>query len=437
MNPSIRRYIPVVAIVALLLVAVYFGQPDRMTGSAAGAGCAGSQGQFVAENEAGTVTTSAQDSVRAVLRFDSTATDAGEITSLDDLKLVVEEMGADALPALLEELRDTGCMTTNSAELIDLVQVLGDQPDFDGQLYGVLADTLLEVATMALDNAGDGDSEMSIEALDGGKGDRAEMQADVADAGADSAPEMQAQDVAAGGRTFEGGPAYNCAADALEVVQIWAASKLDGNDFVKKLEQQIDGLEPGAKSALELVELLAELAPHDEDWARAFETMALDQEMDKDARGLACDAAVARESELTAMRDDLSLLTSPPAAVCLLEASVAFEDASVASWGLKHEEPTVRFAALSVFREIGGDDDVTLLLMHLFPALGEEPNGFEDSERGLTVKAIAAVVAESETNTNDLLSGAMDLSAQAQELGSIWLDQLAQAVGDWESELKQ
>jgi hypothetical protein len=124
MNPSIRRYLPVVAVVGLLLVAVYFGQPDRMTGSAAGAGCAGGQGELVTENEAGTVTKTALDSVRAIVNFDSAAAEAGEMASLDELKVTVEEMGIDAVPALLEELRDSGCMTTNSAELIDLVQFL-------------------------------------------------------------------------------------------------------------------------------------------------------------------------------------------------------------------------------------------------------------------------------------------------------------------------
>lgn len=77
MNPSTRRYLPVIGVVALLLVAVYFGQPDRMTGSAAGAGCAGGQGQLVAENEAGAVTQAAYDSVRAVVKFNADAEEAG------------------------------------------------------------------------------------------------------------------------------------------------------------------------------------------------------------------------------------------------------------------------------------------------------------------------------------------------------------------------
>ncbi len=427
MNPSIRRYLPVVAVVALLLVAVYFGQPDRMTGSAAGAGCAGGQGQFVAENEAGTVTKSAQDQVRAIINFDAAAFEAGEMASLDDLKTTVEELGVDALPALLEELRDTGCMTTNSAELVDLVQILGDQPDFDGQLYGVIADTLLDVATMSLANAGSDEREMSIAEHDGGKGDAPQMQAGLDTAGEPDEPQMQAKDAAEGGRTFD------CAVDALDVVQGWAAGRVDTDDVLKKITGEIDELQPGSAAAVELVEMLAELAPSDDEWAAVFENMAIDQEMDKEARGLACDAAVDRDSDLPTMRNDVSLVTSPQAAVCLLEASISFEDDSYASWGLKNDDQSVRIAALGVFAEAGGDDDVNALLMHLFPAPASEPVGFDDSERGATVKAIIRVVAESETPVDELLAGALDISAQAaDEVSQVWLNELASSISGWE-----
>ncbi len=428
MNPSIRRYLPVVAVVGLLLVAVYFGQPDRMTGSAAGAGCAGGQGQFVTENEAGAVTKTALDSVRAIVNFDSAAAEAGEMASLDELKVTVEEMGIDAVPALLEELRDSGCMTTNSATLIDLVQILGDQPDFDGQLYGIISKTLLDVAVIALDDAGSrSEPTMTTELANTGKGDEPDMQAGLADAGESDEPTMQAADAAQGGRTFD------CAVGALDVVQEWSSARTDSVETAKKVLEQIDSLAAGSKSSVELVELLAELAPSDEEWATIFENISVDQELDKDARGLACDAAVERESSLSVLRNDLSALTSPAAAVCLIEASPAFEDSSYAAWGLKHEEASVRLTALGVFSEIGGDSDVEMLLSHLFQSPGAEPRGFDDAERSATVKAIATVVSESETEAADLLIGAMDFSNQAAELGGTWLEILDRAVENWDA----
>ena len=246
MNPSTRRYLPVIAVVALLLVAVYFGQPDRMTGSAAGAGCAGGEGQLVAENEAGAVSQAAYDSVRAVVKFNADAEEAGEMASLEDLKATVEDMGLAAVPALLEELRDTGCMTTNSAELIDLIQILGEQPDFDGELYGVIADTLLDVAVMSLDDASPNDgAEMTTELADGGEANEPEVQAVLDDAGNDGTT-MQAADAAnKGGRTFD------CAIDALDVVREWSSAKTDADETLKKILEQIDEAGAGSKSVVE------------------------------------------------------------------------------------------------------------------------------------------------------------------------------------------
>jgi hypothetical protein len=427
MNPSTRRYLPVIAVVALLLVAVYFGQPDRMTGSAAGAGCAGGQGQLVAENEAGAVTQTAYDSVRAVVKFNADAEEAGEMASLEDLKATVEDMGVSAVPALLEELRDSGCMTTNSAELVDLIQILGEQPDFDGELYGVIADTLLEVAVMSLDDASSNDGvEMTTELADGGEGDEPSVQAVLDDAGNDGTV-MQAADAAnKGGRTFE------CAIDALDVVREWSAAKIDADESLKKIIEQIDGATPGSKSTVELIELLAELAPRDSDWGAIFENMSVDQEMNKDARGLACDAAVERGSKLQVLRDDLEAVNSPAAAVCLIEESVSFEDSSYAHWGIKSSESAVRLAAIATFTEVGGDQDIERLLIHLFTVSGQEPSGFDDSERSMTVKAIVDLVAQSETEAFDLLVSAADFAGQADELGQIWLEELDAALPNWE-----
>lgn len=431
MNPSTRRYLPVIGVVALLLVAVYFGQPDRMTGSAAGAGCAGGQGQLVAENEAGAVTQAAYDSVRAVVKFNADAEEAGEMASLEDLKATVEDMGAAAVPALLEELRDTGCMTTNSAELVDLIQILGDQPDFDGELYGVIADTLLDVAVMSLDDAsGDDGAEMTAELANAGESDEPAVQAVLDDAGNDGTT-MQAADAAnKGDRTFE------CAIDALDVVREWSAAKTDADETLKKVLEQIAEAAPGSKSVAELVELLAELAPQDAEWADTFEGMAVDQEMDKDARGLACDAAVERESKLQVMRDDLSAVTSPAAAVCLIEESPSFEDASYAHWGIKSDESSVRLASIATFIEVGGDQDIERLLVHLFTAPQDEPRDFDDSERATTVKAITALVEESEVEGFDLLASAADL-AEASESGAAWLEELDAALPNWEPSSKE
>jgi hypothetical protein len=426
MNPSTRRYLPVIGVVALLLVAVYFGQPDRMTGSAAGAGCAGGQGQLVAENEAGAVTQAAYDSVRAVVKFNADAEEAGEMASLEDLKATVEDMGTAAVPALLEELRDTGCMTTNSAELVDLIQILGDQPDFDGELYGVIADTLLEVAVMSLDDASGNDgAEMTAELANAGESDEPEVQAVLDDAGNDGTTMQTADAANKGDRTFD------CAIDALDVVREWSAAKTDADETLKKVLQQLADGPEGSKSAVELVELLAELAPQDSDWAATFEGIAIDQKMDKNARGLACDAAVERESKLQVMRDDLSSVNSPAAAICLIEESPSFEDASYAHWGIKSDESSVRLAAITTFIEVGGDQDIERLLIHLFTDIQDEPRDFDDSERAMTVKSITALVNESETEGFDLLASAADL-AHAAELGAVWLEELDAALPNWE-----
>jgi hypothetical protein len=426
MNPSTRRYLPVIGVVALLLVAVYFGQPDRMTGSAAGAGCAGGQGQLVAENEAGAVTQAAYDSVRAVVKFNADAEEAGEMASLEDLKATVEDMGTAAVPALLEELRDTGCMTTNSAELVDLIQILGDQPDFDGELYGVIADTLLEVAVMSLDDASGNDgAEMTAELANAGESDEPEVQAVLDDAGNDGTTMQTADAANKGDRTFD------CAIDALDVVREWSAAKTDADETLKKVLQQLADGPEGSKSAVELVELLAELAPQDSDWAATFEGIAIDQKMDKNARGLACDAAVERESKLQVMRDDLSSVNSPAAAICLIEESPSFEDASYAHWGIKSDESSVRLAAITTFIEVGGDQDIERLLIHLFTDIQDEPRDFDDSERAMTVKSITALVNESETEGFDLLASAAEL-AHAAESGAAWLEELDAALPNWE-----
>jgi hypothetical protein len=381
----------------------------------------------VAENEAGAVTQTAYDSVRAVVKFNADAEEAGEMASLEDLKATVEDMGVSAVPALLEELRDSGCMTTNSAELVDLIQILGEQPDFDGELYGVIADTLLEVAVMSLDDASSNDGvEMTTELADGGEGDEPSVQAVLDDAGNDGTV-MQAADAAnKGGRTFE------CAIDALDVVREWSAAKIDADESLKKIIEQIDGATPGSKSTVELIELLAELAPRDSDWGAIFENMSVDQEMNKDARGLACDSAVERGSKLQVLRDDLEAVNSPAAAVCLIEESVSFEDSSYAHWGIKSSESAVRLAAIATFTEVGGDQDIERLLIHLFTVSGQEPSGFDDSERSMTVKAIVDLVAQSETEAFDLLVSAADFAGQADELGQIWLEELDAALPNWE-----
>jgi hypothetical protein len=322
-------------------------------------------------------------------------------------------------------------MTTNSAELVDLIQILGDQPDFDGELYGVIADTLLDVAVVSLDDAsGDDGAEMTAELANAGELDEPAVQAVLDDAGNDGTT-MQAADAAnKGDRTFE------CAIDALDVVREWSAAKTDADETLKKVLEQIAEAAPGSKSVVELVELLSELAPQDAEWADTFEGMAVDQEMDKDARGLACDAAVERESKLQVMRDDLSAVTSPAAAVCLIEESPSFEDASYAHWGIKSDESSVRLASITTFIEVGGDQDIERLLVHLFTAPQDEPRDFDDSERAMTVKAITALVEESEVEGFDLLASAADL-AEVSESGAAWLEELDAALPNWEPSSKE
>ncbi|MBJ95980.1 MAG: hypothetical protein CMP23_16070 [Rickettsiales bacterium] len=440
MSPSIRRYLPIVAVVGLLLVAVYFGQPDRMTGSAAGSGCAGGQGQLITENEAGAVTKGAQDAVRAIIDFDVMAAEAGQTKSMDDLKGELEDMGTVAVPALLEELRDLGCLSANADELVDVVRILGDQPDFDGMIYPILADALLEAATMALDDAGEGNDREMVAGLDDAGSSSGGVTIAENNAGEEAVEVTAMEDTAGdseGSVKIKGsdgfGPAQECASEALDLISEWAGAEVDGEVVIKKLMAQIDDLAAGSKSAIELVELLDEVAPRDAEWAATFEAISLEQTMDKEARGLACDAAVARESELSEMRSDLSAVTSPFAAVCLVEASSSFEDTSVATWGLKSDEPDVRGAALTVLEEAGGVANVEDLLAHLFIAAGAEPRGYGEAERMSTVKTIASLIEASENEASELLVGAVDLASQAGAVGEQWLGILDDSISSWEA----
>ena len=136
------------------------------------------------------------------------------------------------------------------------------------------------------------------------------------------------------------------------------------------------------------------------------------------------------------MRDDLSAVTSPAAAVCLIEESPSFEDASYAHWGIKSDESSVRLASIATFIEVGGDQDIERLLVHLFTAPQDEPRDFDDSERATTVKAITALVEESEVEGFDLLASAADL-AEASESGAAWLEELDAALPNWEPSSKE
>ena len=419
MNPSTRRYLPVVAIVALLLVAVYFGQPDRMTGSAAGAGCAGGQGQLATENELGVVEKDALDSVRAVANFDTSLYEAGEIASLEDLKANVEEFGASALPALLEEINSSQCMSASSAELIDLVQIIGEQEDFDNMIRTVVSKSLLQAAVYALDTAGSDDSE-------------GEMQAETHTAGVgDNKPAPEVQISEAGQKSSAA-----CAERSLELVQGWAASsESDLDEMIAKVEEVLGSLEESDPSAIELVALLDELTSEDETWAKSFEKLATDQSVHKDARGLACEAAVARGSVLSSLREDVASITSPAVSVCLIESSVEWEDSvQFAAWGLKNQEESVRLAAITAYAEVGGSDDILGLLSHLFAENSSAEIGISvtDSERTATVATIAALVQAADAAASELLADAAGLAGALGGEGDEWFAALDQAIPAWD-----
>jgi hypothetical protein len=415
MNPSTRRYLPVVAVVALLLVAVYYGQPDRMTGSAAGAGCAAGEGQLVAENELGSVESGHMDAVRAVATFDTDAFDAGDSESLEDLKSAVEDLGGAALPALLEELNVYGCGPANAASVIDLVEFMGDLPEFDNEDRAVLVQALLDLAVVGFD-AGD-DKQAPTIGTGIEAGDDSKVERDVVMVN----PLQERQ--------------FECAGRSLDLVQGWAAStKADLEVVLDKTEQLLAALDDGDPTAAELVELLAELAPEDEEWAKIFEQMAGDSGLHKDAQGTACDAAVQRGSELSSLRDDINSITSASVSVCLVEASIEWEDSSYADWALKNNEETVRLAAISAFADVGDVEDVASLLAHLFSV--NDPSGISasESERYATIATIAGLVKDSDIDPAELLGVAFDLATAMGPDGQDWLAQLDQGVPDWEAE---
>jgi len=400
MNPSTRRYLPVVAVVALLLVAVYFGQPDRMTGSAVGAGCAGGQGELVAENELGAVESGPLNSVRDIVNFDE-ATGGGEMASLDDLKVTVEEFGGKALPALLEELRSSGCMDTNSAILIELVATIGELEEIDNETRTTISKTLVDIAVIARNPTSEKD-----------------------------VPEMQADEF-----QILQERQFGCSDDAFDLVQGWASStQSDMDDMIAHTQQSISELNDADPAGVPLVELLADIAPKDEEWGKIFEQMAANPNLHKDAQGTACEAAVeeGRDSELAAVRDIFAEVTSPSVAVCVIEESVEWEDSQYAVLGLKNNEDSVRMSAIGAFGTVGGADDIDTLLAHLFSV--PDPNGVsaDESERNATVTVIAALVAASDTAAPDLLVGASDMAAAMGNDGADWLNVLDHAIPDWD-----
>jgi hypothetical protein len=351
------------------------------------------------------------DSVRAVATFDAAKHEAGEIASLEDLKASVEEFGGSALPALLEELNSYGCMSTNSAAVIDLVQIIGEQEQFDNQIRTVLSETLVNVAVAALDTAGsDGESGMQM----------------AEDTAGDNKPDMQAVEV---GQQ----PRFDCAERAFDLVQGWAAStQSDLETILEKTQLAITDLNDADPAAIELVDLLSELAPEDDEWAKIFELMSSDSGLHKDAQGAACEAAVERGSELSTLREDLAAVTSPQVSVCVVESSVDWEDTEYATWGLKNNDESVRLAALATFNEIGGTDDIQGLLVHLFSV--PDPNGVSasESERNKTLAVLADLVKESDMGAGELLANASDLANKLGPDGADWLAQLDQAIPDWD-----
>jgi len=424
MNPSTRRYLPIVGVVVLLLVVLKFSNV-LPTGAASQAGCAGASGQLEgAENVLGTSTPDIVNSVRAVATFD--LEDAGQTASLEDLKTTIADAGQDALPALFDNLESDGfCMQAGATDVLDLIQIVGTQPDFKndhlgdelGGILGVISNKLVKVATYALNNAGadDPDTEMqeASHPIDENKPE----------------PEMQA--VEAGTQQERN---FDCAQKALEVVQGLAASEqADLDEILAKTNDELLDLDPASPAAMELVNLLAALAPEDEEWAKNFEGYAADSNIHKDAQGAACDAAVTRGSKLTMLRENMDQVTSPSVGVCLVEASGDWGDdtddeTDYAAWGLKNSEEDVRLASIAAFGSTGGSNDVAVLLGHLFSE--DDPNGISvtETERHATIAAIAALVKNSDDEAGELLAGAAALADKLGPEGADWYAQLGQVI---------
>jgi len=358
------------------------------------------------------------DAVRAVANFDTDAFKAGDSESLEDLRLAVEELGGVALPALMEEITINGCGPVNAASVIELLEFVGELPEFDNQVRTVILSGLIEAAVVAFDSGGD----LQASPL----GDKADAPSPANDLSAgelvDASPEQQRQ--------------FECAGRSLDLVQGWAASsKAELEVILEKTEEALAALEDGDPTAGELVELLAELAPEDEEWAKTFEQMAANSGLHKDAQGTACEAAVERGSELSALREDINSVTSASVSVCVIEASIDWEDSSYADWGLKSNEESVRLAAISAFADVGDAEDISSLLTHLFSV--HDPNGISasESERNATIAIIAGMVKDSETDPSELLIGALDLASAMGPDGQDWLAELDQGIPDWEVEV--
>ena len=370
MDPNLRRYLPALVVLALVGVAVYMGQPDTLTGSAAGSGCAGATGQLPdAIVEVGTeADEGASEAVRTLVLIDvNDANKAGQVAALEEARQQVSEFGAAAVPAILDELQSSGCNEAASADLMDLLGDLGGMNQFAGQAQMKMALMLLDIAITAVDS------------------EEAERQFRDPNSVTDQ----------------EEADRVRCAEEAGVVITNWYASTRGedqaADDNSQALAMDVMGrlkdLPAGDFRAVKLIQILDQLADLSERWAATFEGMTIEDLLHAGARGVACQAAVRRKSDLSAVLARFKEIEEAPVLVCAIKVASQSGNTNPALYSLVSEDVRVREAAIRSLGSVGGPEFLGKLTEMLFDTdvVNLETPEARDEEKREQVALVAAI----------------------------------------------
>jgi len=418
MDPNLRRYFPALVVLLLVGVAVYMGQPDTLTGSAAGSGCAGASGQLpdAIVEVGGETDEGAAEAVMKLIAIDVNDTSKqGQVAALAEARQEVSEFGGVAVPAILDELQASGCNEAASGDLIDLLGDLGGMNQFAGQAQMKMALLLLDVSISAVE------------------GEDAERQFRDPNSISDQ----------------EEADRMRCAEEAGVVVTNWYASTKSDEDQAAAEAQslaidimgRIKDLPAGDFTAHRLVQMLDGVAEISERWAKEFENLTMEGSLHAEARGAACSAAVSRKSDLSLVRESFKEIEEAPVLVCAIKASAQWGTDSYILHGLVAEDAKVRMASIVTAGKTGSLEHVAPLSEMLFAtdinALEtEEERNEEKTQQLALIESIAVLVVRDGGDPTAALAVTTELSVKVSN-GSILIQKIRDRITEMGGDMEQ
>ena len=385
MQPGTRRLLPAIVFVLLGGLAVWVASPESLTGSADGAGCAGSPPLAVQTEALDRVDPVATEAVDGLVALPEDAFRKGG-DAFRQAQTRVKDLGPSAFGALLIAMQSEGLDSPAGLELTRLAGGAMAEQSFDPLVLEAAVNIAINNVIQAGPDVGPpvpvpGFADLAAEA--GGTMTAGQVEESFSEL-FDGVEGVEAMNNDALEEAILN--SINIARRAQMTLSQQVAEQMTSNIF-----DQVSNMEPNAVIGVPLMLDLRDTAPATPEFGQRFFDLALSNDRLDAARAIACEAARVRDVDLTPLLNMDINDFGPQTAQCVLQAATTATNVDFAVATTGHGNPTVREAGWHTVAVIGEPVHAESALDVVLNQEGETDYEPGLSERYAALEAVLAI----------------------------------------------